>query len=312
MSFISRLAGGLRLSHLLKLFLLGACCLAASSLMTLKSNHEISDRLMAYEDTADIEQHLHFSTKHTSVTSHSINFRLESGRFVNELTDCFDDDDCRLYYLHFGKSGGSGLENRMFKVFPPYQDSYCGGRMMERFHERTSEFCNAKFSSYQVSSPDFLNTVVPTCMQETGSRAVVLVSFREPIQRSLSYIHQMCNKYLRYRNRVTRQACSRCSYEKDVKFWDDQVIHFNQEYKELLDVTTAKIPNASVLSVDSVDLTSLYDKLFAATNHEAFQLPKRTNAEATTRCNFGFKSEMFRALAPSSEVYRNLTLGIYA
>jgi hypothetical protein len=69
-----------------------------------------------------------------------------------------------------------------------------------------------------------------------------------------------------------------------------------------------KTTNASVLSVDMVDLSVLYEKLFVATKHQAFRQPETTNAEATQRCNFGFKSEMFRGLATSSEVYRNLTL----
>lgn len=122
----------------------------------------------------------------------------------------------------------------------------------------------------------------------------------------------MCNKYQRHRNRVTRQACSRCSHEQDSEFWEELIQHFNKEHEELYKVTTAKIDNASVLSVDMVDLSSLYDKLFAGTHHEAFRMPQTTNIETTQRCNFGFKSEMFRGLAPSSEVYRNLTLSKYA
>lgn len=259
---------------------------------------------------------IHLSANTISQPTHhnNINFRLEPDHFVDELTSCFHDDDCRVRYLHFGKSGGSGLENRMFKVFPPYQDSFMRGQLLQRFKGNPNDFCNAKFSSYQVSSPDLINTIIPTCMKETGSdaRVIILVSFREPLQRSLSYIHQMCNKFQRHRNKVTRQACSRCSYEQDLEFWNDHIQHFNQEYKELQEVTTAKLDNASVLSVDMVDLSLLYDKLFAVTHHEAFAIPQTTNAEATQRCNFGLKSGMFRGLAPSSEVYRNLTLAKYA
>jgi hypothetical protein len=268
---------------------------------------------MANEDVTNTPKSSILSTtRYHSVNSQAINFRLQPNQFVDTMTDCFDDVDCRIYYLHYGKSGGSGIENRMFKVFPPYQNSFAGGSMLKRFQEKTSEYCRAKFSSYQVSCRDFVNTIVPTCMKETGARAVILVSFREPIQRSLSHIHQMCNKYQRHRNKVTRRICTRCSYEQDRAFWDEQIQHFNQEYRELQDVTTTKIDNTSVLSVDSVDLTLLYERLFAATNHEAFRLHQKTNAEVTNRCNFGFKSEMFRGLAPSSEVYRNLTLGIYS
>lgn len=88
---------------------------------------------------------------------------------------------------------------------------------------------------------------------------------------------------------------------------------FNQEYKELLEVTNIRFDNATVLSIDSTDLTLLYEKLSEATNHGAFRRSSlRANKEKKGRCNFGLKSEMLKGLAPSSDVYRNLTLGIYA
>ena len=292
-----------------KLLLLGSFCFAVSSLwMPIK----INARLLAHEVMSEIRQNSQVSVDETSTATRTINFRLQANNLVNVLTDCFDDADCRIYYLHFGKSGGTDLEERMFKVFPPYMDSYCGGSMMKCFHERSTKYCNAKFSSYQAESPFFLKTIVPSCMTQTGSKAVVLVSFREPIQRGLSYIHQMCNKSFRRRNKSTRQACSRCSYEQDTDFWDGTVTHFNNEYKELQEVITANIDNTSVLSVDSVDLTPLYERLFAATNHTAFKRFRKANREETKRCDFGVTSEMLRRLAPSSEIYRNLTMGIHA
>jgi hypothetical protein len=237
----------------------------------------------------------------------TINFHLYPNKFVKELTDCFDDADCRIYYYHFEKSGGTDVENRMSLIFPPRLQSCCGETQMQRFRDAPNEFCKAKFSSYQVGSSDFLDEIVPTCIAKTGARAVVLVSFREPIQRTLSYIHQKCNKHFRVRSDSMKMACRRCSYEQDKVFWDDLVQHANSQYLELLDVASAQISNTTVLSVDSMDLSALYRDLFAASGHATFNMSVRSNPEKTTRCNFGFKSEMSRGLRLSAEVYRNMS-----
>jgi hypothetical protein len=237
----------------------------------------------------------------------TINFHLYPNKFVKELTDCFNDADCRIYYYHFEKSGGTDVENRMALIFPPRLQSCCGETQMQRFRDAPNEFCKAKFSSYQVGSSDFLDEIVPTCIAKTGARAVVLVSFREPIQRTLSYIHQKCNKHFRVRSDSMKMACRRCSYEQDKVFWDDLVQHANSQYLELLDVASAQISNTTVLSVDSMDLSALYRDLFAASGHATFNMSVRSNPEKTTRCNFGFKSEMFRGLRLSAEVYRNMS-----
>ena len=153
----------------------------------------------------------------------AISFHLYPNKFVQELTDCFYDDDCRIYYYHFEKSGGTSIEQRMARLFPPRLNSCCGPTLMERFRVEPIKYCEAKFSSYQVGRSEFLDEIVPTCIAKTGARAVVLVSFREPIQRTLSYIHQKCNKHLWGRSDAMKRACRTCSYEQDKVFWDDIV-----------------------------------------------------------------------------------------
>ena len=78
-----------------------------------------------------------------------------------------------------------------------------------------------------------------------------------------------------------------------------------------LPTASAQISNTTVLSVDLMDLSALYRELFAASGHMAFNISVKENLERTRTCNFGFKSEMFRGLRLSTEVYRSLTLGIY-
>jgi len=240
----------------------------------------------------------------------AINFRLQPTRFVQEMTSCFTDDDCHIYYYHFGKSGGTGFEERAETMFPPRLDSCCNSRLMKRFRASPQTYCDAKFSSYQVSSRDFLERIVPTCMSNNKTRGLILVSFREPLTRTLSYIHQMCNKNFKTRTPEGQQACRTCSYEKDKEFWNNLVQYASGQYQELYEVVATKIPNTQVLTVDLVDLSELYRDLWKATNHTAFTMKINANPEQTSRCNFGFKSEMFRGLRPASEIYRNMTLGI--
>lgn len=68
-------------------------------------------------------------------------------------------------------------------------------------------------------------------------------------------------------------------------------------------MANANIPNASILTIDTADLMSMYERLLPVDNNEA------ANRERTSICSFGFTSEMMRGLKLSQEVYRNLTLG---
>jgi hypothetical protein len=245
----------------------------------------------------------------------TINFRLQPEMFVEELTRCFNDKDCRIYYYHFGKSGGTGVLERMEHLYPPRLDSCCNGPMMDRFRKDPKLYCSLKFSSYEITSSDFLGRVMPTCYNITNqSRSIVLVTFREPLQRTLSYIHQMCNKNFGKRPKRLQEVCQRCSYAKDKDYWTEFLDGANDQYQQLYKVasaTTSSLPDSTVLAVDLIDLSELYRDLYSATNHKAFSMRTSANPESTSRCNFGFTSEMFRGLRLANDVYRNLTLGIY-
>ena len=287
------------------LAIIGIFCWA--TFWTIGSNKSLSNTTR----TMCSQEHRLSTVDENAMDGKTINFHLHPNKFVNELTECFNDADCRIYYYHFPKSGGTGIEERMARIFPPRLGSCCSKTLMNHFHRKPNRFCSAKFSSYQVDSSDFLDEIVPTCIANTGVRAVILVSIREPIQRTLSQIHQICNKNFKMRTNVTKSACTRCSYEQDKVFWDNFVQDTNRQYVELMDVASAKISNTTVLSVDLMDLSALYRDLFAATRHVTFNKSTSANPEMTNRCNFGFKSEMFRGLRLSTEVYRNLTLGVY-
>jgi hypothetical protein len=245
------------------------------------------------------------------------NFRDDPYHFSEEIISCFRDNDCRIYYLHSKKTGGKDVEGRMFSLFPPHLQSYArGDNLKPLFLSNVQKYCAAKFTSYETDANTFLETVVPTCMgintnRTSKSRGVILSTFREPIQRTLSYIHQTCNKNFDWRNRETRAACNGCSYDLHRDYWEGWENITNEDYKGLRSVGMSRISNTMVLTMDTNDLKVFYDMTNLVGNHTFFKrLSQRQNQEKLGRCNFGMKSEMIRGLRFSSEVYRNLTLGL--
>ena len=77
------------------------------------------------------DPHLSTNGKHV-MDSKTISFHLHPNKFVNELTDCFNDSDCWIYCYHFGK-GIAGMEQWMAQMFPPRFLTFFGVIMMEHF-----------------------------------------------------------------------------------------------------------------------------------------------------------------------------------
>eukprot|EP00562_Extubocellulus_spinifer_P005793 CAMPEP_0178517232 /NCGR_PEP_ID=MMETSP0696-20121128/25575_1 /TAXON_ID=265572 /ORGANISM="Extubocellulus spinifer, Strain CCMP396" /LENGTH=350 /DNA_ID=CAMNT_0020147637 /DNA_START=142 /DNA_END=1194 /DNA_ORIENTATION=+ len=236
----------------------------------------------------------------TSNEDGPIHFQRQSDHFVQQFADCFVDDnrenkddernsgnDCHIYYFHFGKSGGTGLEERMALFAPPRRNSCCNKGLLERFRSAPENYCKLKFSSYQLSTENFLHTIVPTCMdinkdsnntdnshdnenwgrrrtRHQGKKSIVLISYREPIQRTLSYIHQMCNKHYDVRPEKTQQVCQRCSYDDDTRYWDDLVDRMNNAYSALRGLVNYHHPDITVLTIDLLDFTPFYQRLHEA------------------------------------------------
>ena len=261
-------------------------------------------------------------------------------------------------------------------IFPNNKiQSCCREITMKEFRSNSYDACMKPFNSYQVMGKDF-REIVQTCLQiyhehshtkndnymindhgyddrgihtkkstNTTSgwmednklhRMVILATFRDPIQQSLSAIHQLCNNFFDFRSPAAQQACSQCSYEKDSKFWDKKTIHTNELYDSLYkDVILwqeemNKYDNANddgvgvgkvdlkLLTLDSVDITPCFTKLvdwlsppYSIRLREKIQDKEHQvkNPELLQTCDFGFHSVIIKHLAPSIAIYRNLTLG---
>jgi hypothetical protein len=144
------------------------------------------------------------------------------------------------------------------------------------------------------------------------SRAIILASFREPHQRTLSYIHQTCNKLFKKRPKEVQRACQRCDYHNDSAFWNQFASEYtNDQYQDFSNLLSSQIPNTQVLYVDLADFSGLISDMYNVTKqHRAFD-PKMAprNPETLDVCNFSFESGLFKVLRPSTELYRQWTLG---
>jgi len=250
-------------------------------------------------------------------TVNFLNFHRNHNKFMDTLSSCIMDDQCHIFYHHVQKTGGTTLENRIFGAFPFHKKrtkhrTCCGRKVMKDYDRYQKYYCQAKFTSYQVSASQF-ETVVSTCMHlnlknNTSSRAVALVSIRDPETRTLSNIHQICNKNSHKRSKDIVEACSSCAYEKHSKVFDKFVQQTNKDYEEAFKSTRLMIPNVSVMLFDTEDMEILLGMLLKKLpNHFSFSLNKKINQEEVTRCDFGMKSNMFKELAPARKIYRNLT-----
>lgn len=243
----------------------------------------------------------------------ALNYFIQPDTFVNTFARCIRDDNCRIYYQHVGKTGGTTIEARMFGLFPVSFDhkSCCASSMVERFQKHKDQFCKAKFTSYQVLG-DVFEGILSECEPSSdGGWSIALTSFREPIQRALSSIHRTCNKELGKRSGEKMEACLRCSYDDDKDIWDKHVQKTNKMYKGVAYTSRIRMPNVRIMTIDTVDIDAFFEKLQADMSPKwNVSLSVVKNAEKVGTCSFGMKSPIFKALAESEAIYRNLTLGI--
>jgi len=263
---------------------------------------------------------------------HVINFYRDPDIFTNTIADCIKDDDCRIIYHHIQKTGGKTVEYRFFKAFPFIPEniedingweglfsrendvgakSCCWKQMFKRFKKYTRLYCPIKFMSYEATSNQ-LEEILHDCLEWNGrqSRYVILVSFRDPEARTLSQIHQMCNKNFESRRPKMQKACLTCQYTNETK----EAFYFhtkltNKAFRYVINTTYLNtLPRVDALTFQIDDIDSMFDRLKGATG---IDFPTYTsNPEKRDVCDFGMTSEIFRGLAPSREIYRKLVGGL--
>jgi hypothetical protein len=267
-------------------------------------------------------------------TPNFLDFHLHQAQFTQTFAACVIDSNCRFIYHHVQKTAGTTIEDITLKLFydvdgKTHSNSCCDNTVLERFNKNSISYCTKqKFQSYQVNGSTFEN-IVKRCMdiytqqnQSQPQRVVVLTSYREPIARTLSSIHQVCNKNADRRSQSTLEFCDRCSYETDSEYWMGYVDRFNNDYEQLYDhvvrsdylKSCASKNKMELLAIDSADVSRFFSQLKDAlpvTYHAALEQPSVYNPEEKARCSFGVTSDMIKGLALSTDIYRNLTCGIY-
>mmetsp|Transcript_8458 Transcript_8458/g.15692 ORF Transcript_8458/g.15692 Transcript_8458/m.15692 type:complete len:331 (-) Transcript_8458:120-1112(-) len=257
-------------------------------------------------------------------------FHLDKSRFVWAFADCLADPDCTIQYMHVAKTGGTYLKWAMNKILDVSRvESYeikniwytwhrdcCGEELKGRFLADPSSYCRRPFASYQTQQKIFTETMVETCKQ-LRKRVVVLTSFREPLTRALSWIHQVCNKNLRWRQEDELRACERCTYEADLDF-------FNR-FKTLQGLDATMLSNSTfwsimhghdMLAIDNADFNEflhlLEGALPASYEHQfkfLFEHTQAKNEEEIEVCNFRVPSAMVKNYKDELLLYRKIVLG---
>ena len=258
---------------------------------------------------------------------HVVNYLLEGEKFIDIITNCIIDRFCHIHYLHTQKTGGTTIENKFKKILNMKEKlkSCCWEKTIKRYAEDRTERCMRPFNSYQVYASDFYKIMLKGCRKvyqkemkkgNESRRIVALASFREPYEKTLSQIHQYCNKNSKRRTKEFLAMCKRCDYNEDQAEWDREIVDVtNHEYLSLHDdliLGTAGI-DIPVLTIDTLDISSFFDDLkenlptkYASRlrDEDSFY-----NQERLKVCDFGFRSAMMKNLHPSLEAYRDLTLG---
>ena len=259
----------------------------------------------------------------TKPASRNTAFHLQPESFITQLEECIlnaPSKKCHIMYQHVSKTGGKGVEFLFFGLTKHRNTACCGNRAKARFYKNPSKHCPHPFQSFEVI--EGFDQMVHTCNNDFykksphNPKVIVLIPLREPISRTLSRIHQRCNKGWDVKDDETKAFCTACSFEKHSDYWMKYPSYVNQDYKTIQNQSTQSLQMFDHLYIDTVDLnkmaTMLSERLSPVNDHYAkvFQeyFNQKHNPEKLTHCSFGINSPMMKALKPAIEIYREFVV----
>lgn len=265
--------------------------------------------------------------------------------FVQKFSRCLiEGDSCHVFYWHIQKTGGSFLASTLYQIFNRMErynskEWCCNDKFMKtNFWQNVSAYCSKRMGVYEVR-PHQYQQVVQACQNylqgryntsdatERNHRYIGLISIRQPIERTLSAIHQRCNVHSNNLDNVTRSVCERCDYSNDIdkpffeKFVNDTNDIYTSTKKFMLSSSAMGIP---LYVIDNEHMTEFFEKseeyLTDSLLHAGMYLPNNTfhfpkgkpNAEASQKlCDFGMPSALMKQHRDALNVYHWLWSGEY-
>jgi len=207
----------------------------------------------------------------------------------------------------------------------------CYEVVMAKFWSNTEYYCTSRqIGIYEVWGNEF-SQVLETCEKKysaDGHRYVALVSTREPIQRTISLIHQQCNSGYDKKNPKYQAFCRNCTYDdpyaKDSQtFWnrfiDDTNKAFTTMQEYLTERKTLPVEEASgasrktspILVIDNSMVNDFFNRMDIGLTERNLPTIDHgvSNPENRSICSFGMTSQTFKLLRPSSSVFLELWSG---
>ena len=192
---------------------------------------------------------------------------------------------------------------------------------MDKFRNNPASYCNRdnfNFLPFEVFG-DQMKEVINTCLgleQTNLTRIVGISSYRQPLQRFVSNIHQFCNMGgCKNNNTACERACSNCHFVEggeEGSFWMDWIEHNNRVYKEqlhLLSDTKSSIPlpaAAQMLMIEDGELTTMANQLQLAMGRNLSETGSSGNKFHKGQCDFRPPMPMLKLLKPSDDAYKEL------
>lgn len=275
-----------------------------------------------------------------SIASNALFYYHAPDDFMQQFSECmFELESCHVLYWHVQKTGGSYIASRLYPVYNNRagynsREWCCNDKFMKQsFWPNVEMYCSKKLGVYEVRSEEY-QQVVQACQSLNDTvlpkqhRYIGFVSIREPIERTLSAIHQRCNVHSSKLDAYTRAACECCSYDDDAykPFFEKFVNETNNVYiglkQRLLSNHLMDIP---IYMVDNEQIDDFFSRLEDIVNHKfketfendphnrSFQFPGgKSNAEASQKlCDFGMPSALMKQHRVSLDIYHWIWSGGY-
>ena len=300
------------------------CSLVLAKLLVFSTISSGSNSPVPSSSTVDVgleSNETDINNKHTS--GRAISYYKYPRLFVDKVVNCYKDDKCRIFYHHVQKTGGTFLCDLLSPYFnngENYDASIwcCFGGFMDKFRKNPASYCNRgnfNFLPFEVFG-DQMKEVINTCLglgQTNLTRIVGISSYRQPLQRFVSNIHQFCNMggCKKNNNTACERACSNCHFVEegeDNNFWMEWIEHNNRVYREQLHIlsdTKSIPPAAQMLMIEDGELTEMTNQLQLSMGRN-FSKTGSHNKFHKGQCNFRPPMSMVKLLKSCDDAYKEL------